>query len=82
MLNVLSNQDDAQHCFGPCRESSTESFTNSATSVECPEHTLVERGGSETWERRRELKSATLGMESQDNGKRLSEPKRCLLREE
>lgn len=45
--------------------SSIESFINSAASVECTEQSEPERGGHECQERRRELTSVALGVESQ-----------------
>lgn len=54
-------------------ENSTESFINSATSVECTEQTEPERGGSESRERRRGLTSLTLGMGSRARAEWLPE---------
>lgn len=54
-------------------ESSIESLINSGTSAECMEQTQLERGGSESQERRRKLTlSASLGMECLDNGERMA----------
>lgn len=64
-------------------ESSLESFINSGSSVDCVEQTQLERGGSESQERRRELTlSVALGVDGRDNGGRMASRAKDAIRRE